>query len=291
MAEFDRSKRKKGKAEPKGKRDMIFLVHLLFNEPCELPDEETCIRVMEKHLGPVDCRHDGKMAGFHPKKYDHARYEKHPYLMVSPCAEMNDFKIDDFTRSQIRDCENRDDLLSQATHHIIAADSFTSDLPYKKRGEMLMNYVEGLVELFPECTAVLFQPSGKMFSSSQIRNSNVDQEDRFVYYAVNARCFFVQEGDEMVVDTVGMGVLGLPDLQYHFGGMDPGAVAYHAYIIASFIYNNNNPIGENDSVDGLKEGEFDPETEWKCRYEEALIQPARTVVDIDTGEFAKGIRG
>ena len=290
MAEFDRSKRKKGTEERQRKGDMIFLVHLLFNEPCSIPDEETCIKVMEKHLGPLDCRHDGKMAGFHPKKYDHARYEDHPYLMLSPCTEMDNFRIDDFTRSQIRDCENRDEILENATHHVIAADSCTRDVPYKKRAEMLMNYVEGLVELYPDCTAVLFQPSGKMFSRSQIANSSIDEEERFIYYAVNARCFFVKETEEMVVDTVGMSVLGLPDLQYHFGGIDPGAVAYHAYIIASFIFNNNNPIGENDSVDGLKDGEFDPETEWKCRYENALIQPERTVIDVHTGEFARGVR-
>ena len=286
---FDRSTRKKAASKAPKKSDMVFLVHLLFKEEVAIPSEEECLSVMEKHIGPSDCKHNGKMAGFHPKKYDHARYDSHPYLMMSPCTAMDDFKIDEFTKAQIRDCNNKEEILENAKYHIIAADSFTSDMNYKKRAEMLMEYVEGLVELFPECIGVLFQPSGKMFSRDQIANNSISKEDKFVYFVVNARCFYINE-DEAVIDTMGLGILGLPDIQYHFGGIDPAEIAYHAYIIASFIYNNNNPVNENDSVDGIKNGEFDPDTEWKCRYEESLIQPVRTVIDINTGEYARGVR-
>ena len=286
---FDRSTRKKAASKAPKKSDMVFLVHLLFKEEVVIPSEEECLSVMEKHIGPSDCKHNGKMAGFHPKKYDHARYDSHPYLMISPCTAMDDFKIDEFTKAQIRDCNNKEEILENAKNHIIAADSFTSDMNYKKRAEMLMEYVEGLVELFPECIGVLFQPSGKMFSRDQIANNSISKEDKFVYFVVNARCFYINE-DEAVIDTMGLGILGLPDIQYHFGGIDPAEIAYHAYIIASFIYNNNNPVNENDSVDGIKNGEFDPDTEWKCRYEESLIQPVRTVIDINTGEYARGVR-
>ncbi len=37
----------------------------------------------------------------------------------------------------------------------------------------------------------------------------------------------------MMVDTLGMSVLSLPDLQYHFHGMDPNAVVNHAYNMLS----------------------------------------------------------
>ena len=41
--------------------------------------------------------------------------------------------------------------------------------------------------------------------------------------------------DHMLIDTVGMSTLFLPDLQYHFHGMDPNWVVNHAYNVASYI--------------------------------------------------------
>ena len=35
--------------------------------------------------------------------------------------------------------------------------------------------------------------------------------------------------EDMLIDTVGMGTLFLPDLQYHFRGMDPNWMVNHAY--------------------------------------------------------------
>ena len=38
----------------------------------------------------------------------------------------------------------------------------------------------------------------------------------------------------MLIDTVGMSTLFLPDLQYHFHNMDPNWVVNHAYNVASY---------------------------------------------------------
>ena len=38
----------------------------------------------------------------------------------------------------------------------------------------------------------------------------------------------------MLIDTVGMSTLFLPDVQYHFHGMDPNWVVNHAYNLTSY---------------------------------------------------------
>ena len=52
---------------------------------------------------------------------------------------------------------------------------------------------------------------------------------------------------------------------------------------------------ENDGVVGLKRAlseDFDMyrEIQWKCQYEDALIQPPRGVLDINMGKYASGGR-
>lgn len=90
----------------------------------------------------------------------------------------------------------------------------------------------------------------------------------------------------MIVDTLGMHLLSLPDLQYHFHGVDPNAVVNHAYNVLSYLFANGNPIQDHDTIDGIM-GE---QEQWRCHYEEALIQPVREVIDIDMNAFASGNR-
>ena len=96
--------------------------------------------------------------------------------------------------------------------------------------------------------------------------------------------------DCMLIDTVGMSTLFLPDLQYHFHDMDPNWVVNHAYNVASYILANDNPIQDGETVDGVENGEMSRELQWKCQYEDALIQPPRGVLDINMGEYAAGQR-
>ena len=93
-----------------------------------------------------------------------------------------------------------------------------------------------------------------------------------------------------MVDTLGMSTLFLPDLQYHFHGLNPDDVVNHAYNLLLYIYDNDNPIKPGDHVDGLKDGTMSREVQWNVQYENSLIQPIREVIDINTGEYASGKR-
>ena len=44
----------------------------------------------------------------------------------------------------------------------------------------------------------------------------------------------------MLVDTLGMNTLFLPDLQYHFRGLDPNWIVNHAYNVASYLLTSGN---------------------------------------------------
>lgn len=272
----------------------IFVIQLLMKEKCEMPSKEIMTKVIEKYLGEVDCFcHDEKVAGFAPKKYKVA-FEKgsiSPQLMVMECLRTDDFHLDELTKSQMWDCENSVEILEECKYQVVVTDMLAGGMEnYKDRADLLMDFTEALLELYSDCVAVFFQTSGKMFTKEKILNSRIPREDRFVYFAVNVRFFRIDGTEDMLVDTLGMSTLYLPDLQYHFHGMDPNWVVNHAYNLLSYLYENNAAIASGETVDGIVEGHMDMSVQWKCQYEDALIQPARQVLDICMNEFASGGR-
>ena len=72
--------------------------------------------------------------------------------------------------------------------------------------------------------------------------------------------------------------------------MDPNWVVNHAYNVASYILEHNNPIEDGETVDGVEDGQMRRDVQWKCQYEDALIQPLREVLEIKMGEYAAGNR-
>lgn len=274
---------------------MIFVVHLLMDEICDMPDKQHMQNVMNKHLGETDCFcHDGKVAGFAPKNYT-IHFEKEnkyipPQLIIMECVKIEQPVMDEISASQLWDCKDGSEILESCKYQVIATDVLAGGLYYKDRAEMLVGYIEALVELYPSCKAVVFETSKKMFTRDSILNCSVPKEKRFIYYAVNVRFFNIQGTEDMLIDTIGMSTLFMPDLQYHFHGMNPDAVVNHAYNLLSYIYENENPIKSNDHIDGIDGDTISTNVQWNLQYENSLIQPVREVIDVNMGEYASGSR-
>ena len=56
------------------------------------------------------------------------------------------------------------------------------------------------------------------------------------------------------------------------------------------IEENDNPVGDGDTISGLENGELDSNVQWTLQYEDSLVQPVRAVLDVNMGEYASGIR-
>ncbi len=270
-----------------------FMVQLLFCNPVTIPAKETMLNVLFKHCGTVEnFSYSNEMAGFAAKEHI-AEFEdgKVPVqLLVTECIEFESNKIDAFTRSQMWDCKDSDKVLNECTYQVVGTDMLAGALPAIERAELDLNFLDALLELYPECKAVYIQSCGKLFMADDIRQSEITGLDRFIKFCVNARFFNIEETDDMIVDTVGMSTLFLPDIQYHFHGIEPNDVVFHAYNLASYILNNNCPIQSGETVDGIRDGKITREIQWVCQFEDALIQPFRGVLDICMGEYAAGSR-
>ncbi len=104
------------------------------------------------------------------------------------------------------------------------------------------------------------------------------------------RFFNIQGTNDMIVDSLGMSTLFLPDLQYHFHSINPNEAVNHAYNVLSYIFDNNNPIQNGDHIDGILDGRMSQDVQWNVQYENSLIQPIKEVLDINMSEYAAGNR-
>lgn len=271
-----------------------FLIQLLFREPVTMPDKERMIAVMGRHVGRVECySHDKKSAGFSTMEHlGEFKEGKVPVqLIVTACESFQGKGFDPFLTSQMWDCmEERDRILEQCQYQVIGGDMLAASLPALERAQLDMDFLEALAELYPTCEGFYFQNCGKLFSGEQVRSHGLQGSDRFIRFGVNARFFNIQDTEDMIVDTVGMSTLFLPDLQYHFHDMDPNWVVGHAYNLASYILENDNPIQSGETVDGIAGGRMSQQVQWLCQYEDALVQPPRGVLDVNMGEYASGGR-
>ena len=257
-----------------------FGVSLLFKENTTFPDRDTLLNILKKHLGDVTLmRTSETMAAFSADKYKVTieGHELTPQLVLMKCTEIDKPLLDDIAATQLWDCEEAETILEECH--------------YPEHAKMLTEYTEALMELFPACEAALFENSKKMHAREDIVNCDLPQDFRFIHYAVNVRFFRLEGSDDFIVDSLGMSMLDLPDVQYHFHGMSIDHVVNHAYALLSYMFDNGSVIKPGDTFDGIDEdGEITSEVHWQLNYEESLIQPAREVLDVNTGVYAAGDR-
>ena len=280
----------------------VFLVQLLMKEKCEAPGVERMAEVLSRHIGRVEAAEpSGKVSDTMPDialfaaldPLGHFSDGKRLPVQVSvmPCETFHPEKIDEMRRSQMWDClQDRDRILSECKYCVFANDILCGALPPLERADFDMDFLEALLELYPACEAVYFLNSGKLMRADAIRNGEAEGPDRFVRYAVNVRFFNISGTDDHVVDTLGLSLLYIEDLQYHFHGMDPNWVVNHAYNMASYILANDRPIKDGDTIDGVTDGRFDQSLQWQCHFEDAMVQPKRPVLDVHMNEYAAGDR-
>lgn len=285
------------KMDPSIRPGGVFMVQLLMREPCTMPSFEEMEEVLCRHVGKVEFfgKHDAEkgFAGFavleHIAKFSDG--EGPVQLSIMGCEEFDAGRIDEMRRSQMWDVlADRDRILSECKYAVLAHDMLAGGLGTLERANLDMDYLEALLELYPTCEAVYSLNSGKLILADTIRSGKVQGLDRYIRYIMNVRFFNISGTNDHVVDTLGLSLLFVEDLQYHFHDMEPNWVVGHAYNMASYILVNDRPIKDGDTIDGIVEGRLEQSLQWKCHYEDAMVKPERSVLDVYMNEYAAGTR-
>ena len=279
----------------------VFMIQLLMKEPCKMPSDDQIMDVLSRHIGHVEkapptdgTLNQAKQSALFTATEHIAHFKNGQgsvQVAILPCDTFHPETIDEVRRSQMWNCrKDRDRILTECGYCILAHDLLGGAMEPYERADFLMDYLEALVELFPTCEAVYSLNSGKLILADTIRSHTAEGLERYIHHIVNVRIFNIEGTQDKVVDTLGLSLLYIEDLQYHYHDMDPNWVVAHAYNMARYILTNRCPIKDGDTIDGIEDGRFEQSIQWKCHFEDALVQPDRAVLDVCMGEYASGQR-
>ncbi|MEZ3437666.1 MAG: DUF4261 domain-containing protein [Oscillospiraceae bacterium] len=279
-------------------RNQMMMAQLLFTEKPDMADPNALKAALEREIGAVENISDKPdMPMFSVAKYK-AVFKDAPQGMP-PLAdylaprEFSAENIDEIKRSQFWDYKDGAAKIDEFKWCVDVFAMMSAGLHYKEQAELFLAQVGAALQCYPTCEGIYVLHSGKLTTPEDFEECRqFDLSGRFIRLAVNARFFTINgTADDKIVDTIGFFAFGGADVQVHFHGMDPNHVVNYVYNIASYQFDNEFPIKSGETVDSLDEnGSMQWEPQWKTQYEDSLIQPVRTVLDINCGEFAAGTR-
>jgi hypothetical protein len=171
------------------------------------------------------------------------------------------------------ECES---IASKHSSVLFVTDLFASLLDRKARLALFKNIIRAILEVVPSL-AVNWIPSQQLISPDMfLEKDNIEID--LLFPAVNVRMFKVSAGGttELVMDTLGLEIFGLPDFQCRYRGLEPREVAAALYDAAYYVFDQGDVIKDGETIHG-------PEADqrWVCREAPALAAPERRVFGVD----------
>jgi hypothetical protein len=176
-----------------------------------------------------------------------------------------------------------EETVKECKHTMIVTDFLASGLSYKDRFKLFRDVLVSTIKAAPP-EAIYWQFSDHFTTPEEfLKEAQRNTEIAGVQCAFNVRLFRIiddQKNDtgDAVMDTRGLTIFGLHDLQCHFRGLETGDVAGKLYNLGLYLYEKGDVIESGHTVQGLK-----ADQKWKVQLEDSLVKPHRQVLDINPG--------
>lgn len=174
------------------------------------------------------------------------------------------------------------DVAGACLHRVVIVDHLHTGLDVRKRLSDLQRLVAAALEDHP-ADAVYWPPTQQFLSATPVHQSFV--EDGYVNPlpgGLNVRLFDVPDlpGREpfKLMDTLGLGALGLRDFEIRYRGLDPDAVSQVLYHTAVYALTEPAVLREGETIQGPGAND-----RWLLADGTALAEPRREIWDIDPG--------
>jgi uncharacterized protein DUF4261 len=198
---------------------------------------------------------------------------------LRPGPEHDAVNLEDYDLSQSWTWPDDDDVLTRCKGSMAVAEMLGMAHPPEDRVQAFRTALDAAIaQLSP--VAIWWPHSGQMIKPDELESDDLAG-------LVNVRLFQVEnDPGAVVMDTLGMYVFGLPDLQCHFRDLEPAQVANLLYNVAIYLFEHGDVVDDGQTISGLE-----PDDRWRCQHEDSLVEPERLVLDIDPGDpYAAGER-
>jgi hypothetical protein len=165
---------------------------------------------------------------------------------------------------------------SACKFEVLASDFMTRTLDYKSRLTLFMDFLVAVTRAVNPQVVYLVEAQ-KLIAPDDLIESWTSSDQRTLHGLVNVRLFNISNGltGEILMDTVGLHLLGLPDFQIRFANLDEGAVGQALWNYAYYVYEHGDIITDGSTIQGLT-----PHSKWKCERQVASVAPERVVIHL-----------
>lgn len=170
--------------------------------------------------------------------------------------------------------QNAKDTINKCKYSVRVHDLFAAGLPYKERFELILGLVRAVLETAP-CKAMFWHTSDKLVEP-ELYLEAVELGEK-LYGAVNLRLYSTGNEKDMIMDTLGLSAMGIPDVQCHFHDFNPSEVARDLLVISKYIYDQGDIVKDGESIGTSAQKAY------SCEHQHALVVPPRYVLDLNPG--------
>ena len=178
--------------------------------------------------------------------------------------------------------ENAARLIESSTHTRVVTEMMAAPFEPDVRVELFHGVLQAIVEKTNPHVIVFHHSEQAIAPDDYLKSCQSPPIERLG--AINTRFYIVDrqepgaDGDDMIMDTRGLEEVGLHDIQCHFRDLDPNEVGRVLYSTALYVFENGPVIESGQTISGAEPGSV-----WLCQFEESLLEPKRTVLDLNAG--------
>lgn len=270
---------------------MAYSIELLARDPITF-DHARLLAAMQARLGNVEASPPGDGGTLMFLLHDHLAQFKDgamsSQLVLLPAGRAPDLEKYAAPLQQSWAFADAQHVVAECQHCCLFADMMSAALPQQRRRRLLSAGLLAVLET-SNVDVVHFVEAQQFVEPAALmaQLSAPEQQANPTTGFLNVRFFNVANAPgDMVMDTLGLSAFGLTDLQIHYRGMEPNVIARMLHTTATYLFERGDVIDTGHTVQGRSGDE-----RWPCRHEDSLLDPKRTVLDINPGEpHAAGLR-
>lgn len=168
-----------------------------------------------------------------------------------------------------------EEVVGKCKFEINLTDLMSRTLPHQARLEYFQKFIRAVVKATTPA-AIYFKGSDKLLAANDYLSALSDTHPAILEGVLNIRMFNISGSkNEILMDSIGLHIYGLPDFECIFSGYDPGEIAEVLMQIAYYIFDTGDTIRSNTTVQGVGKNPV-----WKTQYAQATVEPLRLGVRI-----------
>jgi hypothetical protein len=240
-------------------------------------DAEKILSEIKKYFAKVETPIEGNPLLF---SFPEVQFELIDAIIPAQCLvsildqKYPEIQVPDVAFQQNWHWQEANDTAKSCKYELLVTDLMTRTLEYKQRLNLFMNFLVAVTKATnPD---IIYSVFGQKLIKPIDLTNNWDQEEKQVLYGIcNVRLYNLIDENELLMDTIGLNSIGLPDFQIKFKGYEANEVANLLWNYAYYIYEQGDVIENGNTLEGIVSG-----SKWKCERQVSILDHERIVINV-----------